>query len=133
MTTIQSHKIELNKPAKEIFDFLADANNHQQLMPSSIYNWTSTKDDCAFTIQNMAKLELTISERIPNSEIKIIPKVKAPLALDLKWQIEENGANCTAQLTINADLNPFIKMMAMGPLTNLANYQAEKLQAFAKV
>lgn len=133
MTTIHSQKVELTKSAKTIFDFLADANNHQQLMPSTIYNWTSTKDECSFTIQNMAKLELMISERLADSEIKIIPKGKAPFALDLKWVIESTGDKCTAQLTINADLNPFIKMMATGPLTELVNYQANKLKSISEL
>ncbi len=129
MATIASNKVALTKSAKEVFDFLADANNHQQLMPSTIYNWSSTKDDCQFTIQNMAKLELKISERTEPREIKIVPKSEAPFALDLRWVIEPNGTGCEAQLIINADLNPFIKMVAMKPLTDLANFQAEKLKA----
>ena len=128
MTSIQSNKAVFNKSAQEIFDFLADANNHQQLMPATIYNWSSTKDDCAFTIQNMAKLSLTIAERTAPTQIKITPVGPVPFKIDLAWTIEATGTGCTAQLTINADLNPFIKMMAIGPLTTLVNHQAEQLE-----
>lgn len=127
MTTIESNKIATDKSAIQIFDFLADANNHQQLMPENIYNWSSTVDECKFTIQNMAKLSLKISERNSPKEIIIIPNGEVPFDVNIKWLIEETNTGCTVQMIINADLNPFIKMMAMGPLNKLVNYQVEKL------
>ena len=41
MTTFES-KASINKPANEVYQFLADMNNHQQLMPENIQDWTST-------------------------------------------------------------------------------------------
>ena len=127
MTTIQSEKTQINKTLAEVFAFLGNANNHQKLMPDSIYNWSSTDDECKFTIQNMAKLELKISERDPAGKVVIIPSAKAPFDLKIEWIIEPNGEFCTAQMVIHADLNPFIKMMAVGPLNKLVNHQTEAL------
>ena len=47
----------------EVYNFLADLNNHQQLMPENIYNWTSTYDTANFNIQNMAKLAVKVENR----------------------------------------------------------------------
>lgn len=127
MTTIQSEEVKLTKSLDEVFAFLGNANNHQKLMPDSIYNWTSTEDECKFTIQNMAKLELKISERDPSGKVVIIPSAKAPFDLKIEWIIQKNGDGSTAKMIIHADLNPFIKMMAVGPLTKLVNHQAETL------
>lgn len=127
MTTIQSDKVQINKSLAEVFTFLGNANNHEKLMPDSIYNWSSTEDECKFTIQNMAKLELKISERDPSGKVVIIPSAKAPFDLKIEWLLEASGDHCTAQMLIHADLNPFIKMMAVGPLTKLANHQASTL------
>lgn len=127
MTVIQSEKVQINKSLSEVFAFLSNANNHEKLMPESIYNWSSTEDECKFTIQNMAKLELKISEREPSGKVVIIPSAKAPFDLKIEWLIEATGDTCTAQMNIHADLNPFIKMMAVGPLTKLVNYQTETL------
>ncbi len=130
MTSIQSAELIIEKSASEIYQFLVNLNNHQQLMPESIYNWTSTEDDCQFTIQNMAKLQLQKGELTPNASINIIPKGDVPFALDLNWRIAEKGdSSASVQMTINADLNPFIKMMAVGPLTKLVNHQAEQLKS----
>ena len=129
MTSIQSEKQSIQKPLSEVFTFLANANNHKVLMPENIYNWSSTEDECKFTIQNMAKLELKISERdAANGKIVIIPSVPAPFDLNIVWSIAViNENSCEAQMTINADLNPFIKMMAVAPLTKLVNHQVQAL------
>jgi hypothetical protein len=128
MTTIESKVTTINKRAADVYLFLEDLNNHQQLMPDSIYNWSSTKDEAKFTIKDMAKLELMVSERIPNSVIKIVPKVPAPFPIDLQWEVKENGDHADVRLIINADMNPFIKMMAVGPLQKLVDHQTEKLK-----
>lgn len=127
MTIIQSEQVQINKPLAEVFVFLGNANNHQKLMPESIYNWSSTEDECKFTIQNMAKLELKISERDPAGKVVIIPSAKAPFDIKIEWLLTENPNGCTAQMNIHADLNPFIKMMAVAPLTKLVNHQVQAL------
>jgi hypothetical protein len=127
MTSIESEKVKIAKSIEEVFAFLANANNHQKLMPDSVYNWSSTEDECKFTIQNMAKLELKITERVSPSKIAIIPSAKAPFDLRIEWFLEGDASSCTAQMIIHADLNPFIKMMAVGPLNKLVNYQASTL------
>jgi uncharacterized membrane protein len=72
MTNIES-TVSIERPIHEVFDFLADLNNHQQLMPENIYNWSSTKDEARFTIQNMAKLALKVSSITQDKEIIVKP------------------------------------------------------------
>ena len=128
MTIIESSSV-VNKPVSEVFDFLTDMNNHQQLMPENIYNWTSTTDETRFTIQNMAKLALRVSTRTANQEIIVIPAEDAPFPLELKWTVTAISANETnATLTISAELNMMMKMLASGPLQKLADFQTNKLQ-----
>jgi ribosome-associated toxin RatA of RatAB toxin-antitoxin module len=128
MTIIESSTV-VNKPVSKVYAFLSDMNNHQQLMPENIYNWTSTTDEARFTIQNMAKLALKVSSRTPNQEITVIPAEDAPFALELKWTVSAVSANETkAALTISAELNMMMKMLASGPLQKLADFQTNKLQ-----
>lgn len=129
MTIIESTAV-VKKPINEVYSFLADLNNHQQLMPDNIYNWSSTKDEARFTIQNMAKLALKTSALVENKEITIIPSEKAPFDVQLKWTLADNGNGTTeAKLTISADLNMMMKMLASVPLQKLADYQAAQLQS----
>ncbi len=126
MTVFES-KVLLNKPVAEVYAFLEDLNNHEGLMPENIYNWSSTKDEARFTIQNMAKLALKVESRVENAEILIVPAEAAPISLNLKWTLNETGDQTEAKLTISAELNMMMKMLASGPLQKLTDYQTNAL------
>jgi len=130
MNTSINSTVTLHKPIADVYTFLADLNNHQQLMPENIYNWSSTTDEASFTIQNMAKLAIKVSSRIPNQEIVAIPSAEAPFNLELKWELKDVGNGTTeATHTISAELNMMLKMLASGPLQQLADHQTTKLKA----
>ncbi|MFN0293849.1 SRPBCC family protein [Pedobacter helvus] len=128
MTIIESNA-EINLPVEKVYQFLADLNNHQQLMPENIYNWVSTADTASFTIQNMAKLAIHISERVENEKLIALPTEKPPFDLSLQWSVKDNGnGTTTATHIISADLNMMMKMLAAGPLQKLADHQTKKLK-----
>lgn len=127
MTVIES-TTEVNFPVEKVYAFLTDMNNHQQLMPENIYNWSSTEDEASFTIQNMAKLAIRISNRIENQELTAVPTEKAPFDVELKWTVRDNGKGGTiASHIISADLNMMMKMLATAPLQKLADHQTSRL------
>jgi carbon monoxide dehydrogenase subunit G len=132
MTIIES-KATIDKPVNEVYRFLADLNNHQQLMPENIYNWSSTEDEAKFTIQNMAKLTLKVSSRLENKEIVAIPSEEAPFALELKWSLSETGAKTEVVYSISAELNMMMKMLASGPLQKLADHETATLKKTLEV
>jgi carbon monoxide dehydrogenase subunit G len=128
MTIIESNAV-INLPVAQVYQFLADLNHHQALMPDNIYNWSSTADTASFTIQNMAKLAIHISERVENEKLIAIPTEKPPFDLSLQWSVSDNGdGTTTATHTISADLNMMMKMLASGPLQKLADHQTQKLK-----
>ncbi|RYE36421.1 MAG: SRPBCC family protein [Sphingobacteriaceae bacterium] len=126
MTVIESN-ILIDAPAASVYNFLADLNNHQQLMPENVIGWTSTKDQARFQIQNMAKLVLQITNRDP-VEIVINAIENPPFPLELKWVIKEASAQTEVNFTISADMNMMMKMLAKTPLQKLADYETEKLR-----
>ena len=131
MTTFES-KVTLNLPASKIYNFLSDFNNHQQLMPDNIQNWTSTIDTAAFAIQNMGSISLKIGERSENSKIVIIPDQKPPFDMELKWELIENGQATLVTFTISAELNMMLKMLDSGPLQKLADHETSALVSAIK-
>jgi carbon monoxide dehydrogenase subunit G len=119
--------ISINKPLTEVYNFLADFNNHKQLMPDNIQEWVSTKDEARFSIQNMAKLALKIEERIQDELIRIIPAEKPPFDLELKWSLSFNNDHTEIFIIINAELSMMMKMLASGPLQKLADHETQSL------
>jgi hypothetical protein len=126
MTVFESRTI-INKPIDQVYLFLADMNNHQQLMPDTIQNWSSTTDEARFSIPNMGSIALKIENRSLYSQIRIIPAEKTPFALELNWNLATIGNTTTVILSITADLSMMMKMLASGPLQKLADHETQSL------
>jgi len=126
MSTFKS-TVTINHPAQEVFNFLADFNNHQGLMPDNVVNWSSDYDDAYFEVPNMLKLSLKITTRTPNNYIEISPVEKPPFAVKLNWEIKSGNDTSEVTFIITAELNMMMKMMASGPLQKLAEHQTQAL------
>lgn len=119
--------VTVNKPIVQVYEFLADMNNHRQLMPDNITDWTSTADVASFNIQNITRLSIKIDERVAGSLIRIIPAEKPPFNVELKWELREAGNATQAVFTITADLNMMMKMLASGQLKKLVDEETTNL------
>ncbi|MBD1392360.1 SRPBCC family protein [Mucilaginibacter glaciei] len=124
--------VTVNKSVNEVYAFLADMNNHRQLMPDNITDWVSTADIASFNIENVTKLTLQISHRITGREIIITPAEKPPFDMELKWELTPLEDKSQAKFTITADLNMLMKMLASGPLQKLAHEETQNLAELFK-
>lgn len=128
MTVFES-KENIRRPVEEVYAFLADFNNHEQLMPEMISDWRSNADEASFSIQNMAKLALKISNRIANTSVIIVPGSQVPFHVEMRWLVADMGDNTTeVVLTVSAELNMMMKMMASGPLKKLTEHEVATLK-----
>jgi carbon monoxide dehydrogenase subunit G len=130
MTKIESDAVLVNQPPSVVFAFLKDLNNHKELMPEQVVDWSSTATECTFTIKGTATLSLKLAETKPDTAIRMVPKDKPPFDFDLEWQLDAFEGGTRAQAVLNADLNMFLKMLAVKPLTNFLNFQAEGLKNY---
>ena len=127
--TIIKNRITIDSAVANIYAFLADCNNHEQLMPEGISDWSSTRDEARFTVQNMVKLALKVDRRTENSEIVFVPSEKAPFDVTLRWKVAvESDVVSTAELVVEADLNMMMKMVAQKPLQKLVDSQVAALK-----
>ncbi len=132
MTRLESEKATINKSSKEIYDFLSNFSNIGSLMPSQVINFETDGDTCKFTIQGMATLGMKYSTKTPNSELIMSKHEKAPFDFNLICKIKELTSNSSeVQLLFDADLNPFLKMMAEKPLTNFINLLLNRYKEIA--
>lgn len=128
---IKGEKIEIKKSADYLFNFLNDINNFEHLMPDQINNWKADKDSCSFEINNMATIELRITEREQGRKIIMKSESKSPFPILLKSNLEPLNEELTNfNFEIEAEANPMISMMVKKPLQNLAIIMGEKLKDF---
>ncbi|MCK4662508.1 MAG: SRPBCC family protein [Bacteroidales bacterium] len=129
MTTIESKIGEINNNDKVIYNFLSDFNNFKSLIPQDkISNWESTEDTCYFNISGVGEFGMKITEKTPSSLIKISNSHNVPFDFNLWVQLKQVGENDTRiKLTIKANLNPMIKMVAKNPLQKMVDTIVDQL------
>ena len=128
MTNYKSSLITIQKSQSQVFNFLSDYNNFGKLMPEQVTGWTSTDTECSFTIQGMASLQMKIIERRANDLISMESFGKTPIKFTLYVTIEAiSDDSCSALVSIDADINPMLKMMLDKPLSNLVEKLATKI------
>lgn len=129
MTRIESKKVVIGKPATELYAFLQDMNNFQQLLPEGrISEWQSDGKSCSFKVQGAATIGLALDGGEAPSLVKMKATERSPFPFTLDVFLKEENGTTTAWQEFNADLNPFIKMMVEKPLKNLFDHIADRMQ-----
>ena len=128
-TTFESQVKQVSYPAETIFSLLCDFNNFADVMQNErIKNWQSTSDTCRFTIEGVGELGLRIVEREPFSTLKYTADGKTPFNFYLWVQIKEAALNDSyIKLTIKADMNPMLKMVASQPIQKFLDMLADTI------
>ena len=118
MTKFESDIKKSTYPAETIFNFLADFDHFGDVIPQDkISNWQSFGDSCRFTIDPVGEVGLRIVEKEEFSTIKYTAEGKTPFNFFLWIQLKEVAEGDTRiKLTIKADMNPMIKMVASKPV-----------------
>ena len=129
MTTLESKQITVQQKPEQVFNFLSDLNNIGNLMPQQVEEFITDGESCSFTIKGMAKLSMEFESKTPNSEVVLKSTGKVPFDFRLKALITDLGDQSVLQLMLDAELNPFLKMMAVKPLTNFLNLLVDSYQA----
>jgi carbon monoxide dehydrogenase subunit G len=101
-----------------IYQFVSDFNNLKQFVPADKVNdFESDTDSCHFSVPNLGKVGLRIVERQPTNTIKVSGDGMGNQQFNLWVQLKQVAENDTRiKLTIKADLNPMLKMMAAKPI-----------------
>lgn len=128
MTTITSKQVSIAKPAKELYAFLQDMHNFEQLLPQGrISDWTSDGKSCSFKVQGAATIGLESLEGDEPSLVRMRATERSPFPFTLDGHLKEENGSTTAWMEFNGEINPFIKMMVETPLKNLFDHIADRM------
>ncbi len=118
MTIFESAIKKSSHPAEKMFNFLADFDHFGEVIPKDkINNWQSFGDSCRFSIDPVGEVGLRIVDKEAPKVIKYTAEGKTPFNFFLWIQLKEVAEDDTrVKLTIKADMNPMIKMMASKPV-----------------
>ncbi len=115
----------------EVFSVLSDLSNLEfvkdKIPQDKIKDFSFDKDSCTISVDPVGKIRFNIVERVANNFVKFQAE-QVPFGLDLIVELNNNEENKTElKLTVNANLNPFIKPMVSKPLQQGLEKMAETL------
>lgn len=128
MTTFTQQR-SIPRKDTDVYDFLQNLKNHEQLMPEGGYSWTITEDEVKLEIKNLTSLTLRLDKKEPSKLVSIRTVEGAFVPVVIRWEIEAQAEELSlVTLQIEAQLNMMMKMVASPVLNKLVEHQIEKLQ-----
>lgn len=125
---IKSDTLPSKSAPDKLFGFMGDFNHFKHLLPEDkIEDFTCTSDECSFSIRGITTLTIRIKEKVPVSRITFETLGLAKFVFTLHIWLDAAPDTCRVEL--EGDINPFLKMMAEKPLSELVNTMAQKLSA----
>ncbi len=114
----------------KVYSLIADFNNLGKYVPQDkVADFVSDIDSCSFTIEKIGKFGMRIIEREPTKLIKIASDDSVPFKFNLWIQLKNMAeADTRVKVTLKADLNPMMKMVAKKPLTTFVDTLVDRLE-----
>ena len=125
---IESNKVSVPATPEKVFEFVTDLNNFVKLLPAErISDWVGSQDYCSFKVQGTATIDLQVKSKSSPASMLLESGPKSPFPFTLNVSLSANDEGTEAGMVMNADVNPFLKMMVEKPLSNLFNFIAARL------
>lgn len=121
-------KIQANQ--EKAYNILSDFSNLGNYVPDDqVQDFTSDADSCSFTVEKIGQFGMRIIEREPSKLIKIANDENVPFKFNMWIQLKDvEEFDTRVKITLRADLNPMLKMVAKKPLTQFVNTLVDRLE-----
>ncbi len=130
MTEIRSKEVHVGVDAGELKAHLQNLENLEGLLPSDkVKDFKGTADEVSFKIQGGIEIRLTRTTEAFEGDSLRLQGGGAPFTFHLDLKVVEASTGARASVVCEADLNPFLKMMAKKPLEALFQHIAEAVEA----
>jgi len=132
LSYFESRPGNLSCTARELFIFVTDIRNFEQFIPEGVINnWNAEKESCSFNVSMVGTVNLKLVEKEEYSKVvydgDALKKNDFSLTLNI-INNEKNLANVTVSLS--ADLNPMLKMMASKPIVQFIERLIDEMERF---
>ncbi|AIY13339.1 MULTISPECIES: hypothetical protein [Cellulophaga] len=126
---IETPKKTIQKSSQEVYDFLIDIKNFEQLMPDNISKFELINEErFLFALKGMPEIVLQRKETVPTSKV-VLGAASEKLPFTLTANIIELGAKETeVVLSFEGEFNAMMAMMIKNPITNFIGTLSDNLQ-----
>ncbi len=126
---ITARKINVNKSQEELFEFLKQVKNFEELMPENISKFEVLHPNAfVFALKGMPEIALEVKEENPYSKI-VLGAMSDKIPFNLTGNIASASENTSQlQLQFQGDFNPMMAMMIKGPISKFLETLSSNLE-----
>jgi hypothetical protein len=132
MSTFRSRPAELKCSAEEFYYFITDIRNLWQFIPAdTISNLMVEQDSCSFQAGMLGAVKVWITEKVIFSRVVFtggaVQVKNFSLVMDIR---ESSGSSAEVNVTILAEMNPFLKMIAADQVEQFLEKLTDEMERF---
>ena len=130
----ESRTGKLSCTTAEVFNFISDIRNFKQFIPEgNITNWQASADNCSFQVPPLGTASFSLTGKSPYSLVAYSGDALKKNDFKLVVHISENERKLAeVRLNLTVELNPFLKMMAGGPIESFLEKVISEMEKFEK-
>jgi carbon monoxide dehydrogenase subunit G len=128
----ESRQGELTGTDEEVYIFVTDIRNFERFIPEGILkSWQADRESCSFEVSMLGKVTLSLSEKELNKKVVFKGDALKKNDFSLLLHISKNNNDlAVVKVSLEADLNPIIKMMAANPVNKFLEKLIGEMESF---
>jgi carbon monoxide dehydrogenase subunit G len=134
ISTFESRTGRLTCNAGEVYNFLTDIRNMEQVIPSgTVSNWKSDGESCSFRVNPLGDVDIRLSEKVVNK--KVVFSGNALQVNNFSLIINISGIEnqpAEVRILLSAEMNPVLKMIAAGPVRQFLDTLINEMEKFQR-
>ena len=131
-TNYESRSGKIDCDAEQLFNFVTDLRNFERFIPhGSVSNLKIELDSCSFQVSMLGTVTVRISETVKYSEVVYSGNALQINDFSLILIIRsKNDKESEVIVTLSAELNPFLKMLAAEPIRKFLETLINEMEKF---
>ena len=132
MSYFESRSGKLSCTAEEIFNFVTDIRNFEQFLPEETFkNWQAEKESACLNVPMLGTVSFRLTEKEMYNKVVYSGDALNKNDFSLVLHISDNNKNpAEVKISVNADLNPMLKMMAAKPIGQFMEKLINEMEVF---
>lgn len=119
-------------PAEKLFLFVTDIRNFERFIPNgTITGWQSDKESCSFQVAMLGTVSVRLTHQDMYRRVVYSGDALKKNDFELTLNITDNQHNpAVVKVSLNAELNPMMKMMAAKPVAQFLEMLITEMEKF---
>jgi len=135
MSKLSEYKSRIGKLScnpEDIFNFVTDIRNFHRFAPSgTIIDWIAEKESCRFEVPSLGNVNFRVTEKEQFSKVIFSGNALQNTSFSIVLNITENSNNLAEVIIdLQAELNPFLKLMAEKPIAQFLETLINEMEKF---